>query len=384
VGAICWSGLGALPQTKTYEIDGVDDTGTTVTATVDSVFDAPANGGSLATSAQQLSLSVPGSEQATSTTTNVNVGQNAQWTVTVFPSNRKTRWLTVFPQSGAGPAQLTVIADSTGLADGQYSEPTLVFQSDDTLPQFIGVPVSFTVGNGAQAKPVIDAVVNGASFKGGAVVPGEIVTLFGTNLTGMNGINLTSGLPLPIDFLNTSVMVDDAPVPLFAVDNVNGQQQINFQIPWEVAGEAQAKIAVTTNGVISDPVSIFVAAQPGIFDYSVGAKVFGAILHANYQLADTNHPVKAGETVLIYCTGLGQVKFPPADGAPADGQSTAVLPSVTIGGKAAHVSFSGLAPGFVGLNQINVEVPGGLAPGNQPVVVTISGAASSSVLLPVR
>jgi uncharacterized protein (TIGR03437 family) len=165
---------------------------------------------------------------------------------------------------------------------------------------------------------------------------------------------------------------------------VNGQQQINFQIPWEVAGEAKATIAVSTNGITSDPLSIFVAAQPGIFDYSVGGKIFGAILHANFQLADTNHPVKAGETVLIYCTGLGPVKFPPADGAPAAGQSTAALPSVTIGGKAAHVSFSGLAPGFVGLNQINVVVPGGLAAGNQAVVVTISGASSNSVLLPVK
>jgi len=59
-------------------------------------------------------------------------------------------------------------------------------------------------------------------------------------------------------------------------------------------------------------------------------------------------------------------------------------PSVTIGGTKSIVSFSGLAPGFVGLYQINVEVPDGLKEGNQTVVVTQAGTASNSVLLPVE
>jgi uncharacterized protein (TIGR03437 family) len=125
------------------------------------------------------------------------------------------------------------------------------------------------------------------------------------------------------------------------------------------------------------------AAQPGIFNYSAGGKTFGAILHANFQLADTGHPAKAGETVLVYCTGLGAVASPPADGAAGNGQETLTTPAVTIGGTKAIVSFSGLAPGFVGLYQINVEVPAALTSGNQPVVVMLAGASSNSVLLPV-
>jgi uncharacterized protein (TIGR03437 family) len=233
--------------------------------------------------------------------------------------------------------------------------------------------------------PTINAVVNGASFRGGGVVPGEIATLFGVNLTSSTGINLTSGLPLPTAFQSDAVMVNSQAVALFAVDNVNGQQQINFQVPWEVASGPNANIAVENNGTTGASISVAVlAAQPGIFNYSAGGNTFGAILHANFQLVDSEHPAKPGETVLIYCTGLGAVSSPPADGAAGNGQPTIVTPTVTIGGTKAIVSFGGLAPGFVGLYQVNANVPSSLTAGNQPVVIGVNGATSNSVLLPVQ
>ena len=241
------------------------------------------------------------------------------------------------------------------------------------------------VWNGGAIAPVVSAVVNGASFAGGGVVPGEIATAFGTNLTSATGINLTSVLPLPSTFLNDSLIVNNKQVALFAVDSVNGQQQINFQVPWEVVSGPNATIAVSNGSTVGASISVAVlAAQPGIFNYSAGGSTFGAILHANFRLANTADPAKPGETVLIYCTGLGAVTSPPADGEPGNGQPTVATLTVTIGGTKATVSFSGLAPGFVGLYQINVEVPDGLAAGNQPVVVEVAGAFSNSVLLPVE
>ncbi len=231
----------------------------------------------------------------------------------------------------------------------------------------------------------VTAVVNGASFVAGGIVPGEIATAFGTNLTSGSGINITSGLPLPTAFLNDTLMVNNQPVALFAVDNVNGQQQINFQVPWEVSSGPMASVAVENNGSTGPSVSLPVlVAQPGIFNYSVGGNIFGAILHASFQLADTAHPTKPGETVLIYCTGLGAVSSPPADGEAGTGQPTMTMPTVTIGGAQAIVTFSGLAPGFVGLYQINAGLPAGLTSGNQPVLVTLAGTSSNSVLLPVQ
>jgi uncharacterized protein (TIGR03437 family) len=61
---------------------------------------------------------------------------------------------------------------------------------------------------------------------------------------------------------------------------------------------------------------------------------------------------------------------------------TLTQPTVTIGGRNADVSFSGLAPGFVGLYQVNVKVPDGAAPGNAvPVVLTIGGATSNTATI---
>jgi uncharacterized protein (TIGR03437 family) len=290
----------------------------------------------------------------------------------------EARSYVAFPNSFIAAAATDPVTGNLVLAgnfNGTLTAPGLL-----TGPGGAGDIVLLTLAT----KPVISAVVNGASFASAGIVPGEIATIFGTDLTSSTGINLTSGLPLPTTFQNVAVMVNGSPAPLFAVDNVNGQQQINFQVPFEVSPPT-ANVAVVNNTSAGPAITVPVlSAHPGIFNYSAGGNVFGAILHANFQLADTGHPVVAGETVLIYCTGLGAVSSPPADGTAGNGQATVAKPIVTIGGTNAVVAFSGLAPGFVGLYQINAQVPASLSPGNQPVVITMGSTSSNSVLIPVN
>lgn len=289
-----------------------------------------------------------------------------------------------FAGSNATASPATAQTDANGQATTQITLGNTVGAATITgTAGSLTATLSFSVTG--SAAPVVNAVVNGASFAGGGVVAGEIATAFGINFTSVTGINLTSALPLPSQFLGVQVLVNDPAAPLFAVDNVNGQEQINFQVPWEVAGRSSVTIAVSDNSVTGSALTVPVlAAQPGVFTYTSGADTFGAILHANFQLADTGHPATTGETVLIYCTGLGAVKNPPADGAAGTGQATVQTPTVSIGAANAAVSFSGLAPGFVGLYQINAQVPAGLSSGNQPVIVKMAGASSKSVLLPVH
>jgi uncharacterized protein (TIGR03437 family) len=101
------------------------------------------------------------------------------------------------------------------------------------------------------------------------------------------------------------------------------------------------------------------------------------------------NPAKAGKSVIaIYCTGLGPVVNPPATGAAASATElspTIVPPAVTIGGVPANVLFSGLAPTFVGLYQINVEVPAGVSPGDAvAVAVSMGGAVSNTATVAIR
>jgi uncharacterized protein (TIGR03437 family) len=263
-----------------------------------------------------------------------------------------------------------------------------------------GTPACSTYGCGAVyhlvvppgsalGSPQITAsgVTNAASFASGSLVPGSIATVFGANLASC-GVNSASSYPLPTQLGNVSVMLNGAAAPLFAMINVAGagQQQINFQVPWSLSGQASASLQVVNNGAASNSVSVpVVSAEPGIFTYSAGGTTYGAILHANYVLADTAHPAVAGETLLIYCTGLGAVSLPQSSGVAASAVvSTTVMPAVTIGGVKATISYSGLAPGFAGLYQINANVPAGLNSGNNPVVVTMGGGASNRAMLPVQ
>jgi trimeric autotransporter adhesin len=235
--------------------------------------------------------------------------------------------------------------------------------------------------------PGPNSVANAASFVHGGVVPGGMATLFGSNLTSSTGINLASGLPLKTEFLSTSVRFNGTyDAPIFAVDNVNGTQQINFQVPWEIAPLSTVLLQVTTNGESSLPVEVPVlAAQPGVIAYNVGGVSYGVVLHSTFQLADTANPAAIGETLTVYCVDLGAVTPTLADGAPGTGaEITVATPTATIGGANAPVSFHGTAPGFVALYQVNVTVPQGLSSGNQPLVLTISGASSAPVQLPVK
>ena len=105
-------------------------------------------------------------------------------------------------------------------------------------------------------------------------------------------------------------------------------------------------------------------------------------------LFSTSRPAGRGEFITIYCTGLWPVsKLPPTGRAavsrPLSG--TITLPSVTIGGVPAMVTFSGLAPGFVGLYQVDVEVPANALSGNAvPVVLAIGNVNSNTVTIAVQ
>jgi minor extracellular serine protease Vpr len=106
-----------------------------------------------------------------------------------------------------------------------------------------------------------------------------------------------------------------------------------------------------------------------------------AALDANYKVIAPSNPAVRGQSIALYANGLGPVTDTPASGDPASAtllSLTTSTPTVTIGGIPAPVSFSGLAPGFAGLYQINVTVPSTISAGTQPIIVSIGGQSSKA------
>ena len=230
------------------------------------------------------------------------------------------------------------------------------------------------------------SVTNAASFVSG-VTAGGIATIFGTGLsTGVNGVVGITSLPIPTSMGGTSVTVGGVAAPLFNVINIGGTEQINLQIPFEVAGQTSVPVVVN-NGTASNVAVLaqVLPAQPGIF--TIGANA-GAILHgADNSVVTASHAAAKGEVIVVFVTGLGPVIPPVATGAQSPGLPLSIssfTPTVTIGGIGSPVSFSGLAPGFAGLFQINVQVPAGAASGNLDIIVTANGVASSTAKVSVQ
>ena len=108
--------------------------------------------------------------------------------------------------------------------------------------------------------------------------------------------------------------------------------------------------------------------------------------HADYSLVTTNSPATAGEVVLIFCTGLGPTTPAAPTGVPAPGvlAPTNFNTTVTLGGKSAEVLYSGLAPYFVGLYQVNLRVPAGIASGPANLTVAVNDAVSQTVQIAIN
>jgi len=235
----------------------------------------------------------------------------------------------------------------------------------------------------AAQPPSASVLVNAASFAMGApVAPGSMATLFGTFAVAAPA--QAGSLPLPRSLGGLSVQFGAVAAPLLYVSN----SQVNLQVPWEVSPQNPGALTITVNGqsaTLAAPVSPF---APGLFSLSAAGTGPGAILDSTYHLLDASRAALPGSSIIqIFCTALGPVTNQPASGAVAPSAplaETTSLPTVTIGGIPAPVLFSGLAPGLVGVYQVNALVPPGASAGNAvPVSLSIGGAVSNSVTIAV-
>jgi adhesin/invasin len=199
----------------------------------------------------------------------------------------------------------------------------------------------------------------------------------------------STALPLKTNLSGTLALMGDEFLPLQFVST----GQINAIIPYDMPVNATQQLLIQQTSALSLPQSMQLAvAQPAVFTQDQsgqGAGIIVAVKPDQTQFVVTpKAPASAGDALVIYCAGLGAIDpvIPAGSAAPSVPLSKTVnTTTVSIGGQPAQVLFSGLAPGFAGLDQVNAIVPSGIAAGaSVPVILTVGGISSSPVTVAVQ
>jgi len=225
---------------------------------------------------------------------------------------------------------------------------------------------------------------------GNAVAPGSIVSLYGSGLASQVAV-ADSGPTMPLTLGGVNVTMGGVSVPLFYVS----PGQLNFQVPlFTLTGQASTTLTVSHGDSTSTFTMLLKPYAPALFTTNQGGSgqastlIAGtASLAAPKGAVAGSRPARIGEYIEIYATGLGDVSNRPSLGAASSGEplaGTLAPPTVTVGGVPAEVTFSGLAPGYAGLYQVNVRIPEGAPTGSAvPIALTIGGITSNTATIAV-
>jgi uncharacterized protein (TIGR03437 family) len=194
----------------------------------------------------------------------------------------------------------------------------------------------------------------------------------------------TAEIPLPTALANSCLSVNGLPVPILFVS----PSQVNAQMPFQAIGNVT--LILRTPGGQSDNYNLVIQPNaPSVFLSTVGpeSNVPTVVRNDDNQLVTPSHPIhrKSNAALVIYLTGLGPTSPAVGTGQPAPSNPLAITltqPTVTLGGQQLPLLYSGLAPGLVGVDQINVSVPFTAPDGMSVPLVITQGAVSTSI--PVR
>jgi len=280
------------------------------------------------------------------------------------------QWLEVKPTSAGTPVNFELSVHPELLAAGTY-HATVTLSSPEAPSQ--AVMVSLTVVTAPIPAFQASGVTNLATWLAGAVAPGEMISIQGTNFGAPNdfiGQPDASGR-LPTSLGDTQVFFDNTPAALLLV----APSTLTVFVPYEIAGRSATQLTVVHQGAVSKPVPLPVAlSSPGIF--ARGPSGTGQAIALNHDLTvnSSANPAAPGSIIVLYMTGEGQTNPPGIDGLIAKSTlPTPVLPvSVIIDGKQAAVLYAGGVPTLAaGVIQVNATIPADVATGNIPITVTV-------------
>jgi uncharacterized protein (TIGR03437 family) len=243
-----------------------------------------------------------------------------------------------------------------------------------TTSGFTVVPAGF---DSSVPPPLIGDVVNAADYQT-PVAPGGLVSIFGENLSPTN--EATSQIPLPTALGDSCLTVNGIPIPVLFVSKT----QVNAQLPFQTIGNTT--LILRTPGGVSDNYNLTIDPHaPAVFSRGVEGsdQAHPTIVRAkNAQIVTDSNPIHREEHIIIYMTGLGVTTPPVEEGQPSPSDPPATLQTTVdlhLAGTGLPVSYAGLAPGQIGVYQINAEVPWWTPKGRDMPLVIDQGSASTTV-----
>jgi uncharacterized protein (TIGR03437 family) len=257
------------------------------------------------------------------------------------------------------------------------------------LGPYLGLNVAFQGpalnGSGVYLSPV--GVVNAASSAPftAFLSPGEFLTLYGS---GLSTTTNSATIPFPDNLSGVEVLINQIKAPIYYVSPT----QVSVIVPYLTDPASVAQIQVINNGANSNVVTQFTGmTSAGIFTNNpVGGIGYAAAERPDGSVISETNPALIGETEAVYLAGMGAVSNQPADGAAAPSNplsQTVTTPAVYLYDSAGNVgtptiTFSGLAPGFAGLYQIDFTIPSGLVSGDASLEIEGPDSDTLEAILP--
>jgi uncharacterized protein (TIGR03437 family) len=275
------------------------------------------------------------------------------------------------PSLGGALSTSRIVSDAEGLVRFHWT-PAATALNELTLRTEGSAAQPLVVNTSGRPTAPVAGVVNAASFSAG-LVPGGLTSIFGVNLSN-GATGAATRVPLPVTLQGVQVLLNGVPAPLLYVSD----RQINLFTPHSTAPQGGIiEVIISTPVGTSDVLRVpALSEQPAIFfDAPSG---YGAVLVAGTGQATFQRPAAAGDYLEVYATGLGSTQLSGAT------EVTVSTVEAFLMDRPAKVHYSGVAPGFVGLYQVNVEVPSGLLPGDQPLFFRINGVQSNTVKVLLR
>jgi uncharacterized protein (TIGR03437 family) len=297
---------------------------------------------------------------------------------TTFSDSAQTMFSSFCPvEAGRGPFKGNQpLANSQGQDAAGYWDLVVTNTNSNTNTGTIQA-FSLTITGTPITTPTFNAasVVNSASQLGGYIAPGEVASIYGFSLGPQTGV---TGSSTPGTTLSgTTVNINGTPAPIL----YSSYNQVNFQVPYTIAAGSTAQIQVQSSTGTSANVNVDVlSSAAGLFTNQSNGQ--GQVLAINQDgtVNSTSNPAAPGSYVSLYADGLGALTSTMTAGTPTPNSPLLSLSGTVtaiVGGLSAPVQFAGLAPGFVGLYQVNIQIPSTITAGQHRVFITLPNGYSS-------